>query len=131
MGGAREKVGGDNTAEDEDAIPAIKSSHLNLDDIPMELLPTHQEKIMKQVCGKMIYSGTSDIGPSEIGTTSLQGHLLWHHTLVYCFMYLRDKDNLSARNKTISLKVSLVQRFLWIVSYILPTPLHLFRLRDS
>ena len=33
------------------------------------------------------YSGTSDKGPSEIGTTSLQGHLLRHHanTLVYYF----------------------------------------------
>ena len=36
-------------AEEDDVIPKIKSSHLNLDDIPMELLPTHQEKIMKQV----------------------------------------------------------------------------------
>ena len=35
----------------------------------------------------MLYSGTSDKRPSEIGTTSLQGHLLWHHanTLVYYF----------------------------------------------
>ena len=35
--------------EDDDVIPKIKSSHLDLDDIPVELLPTHQEKIMKQV----------------------------------------------------------------------------------
>ena len=47
---AREEVGGVKGAEDEDALPAIKSSHLDLDDIPMELLPTHQGKIMKQVC---------------------------------------------------------------------------------
>lgn len=51
VGGARVEEGGaTRSAEDEDAIPAIKSSHLDLDDIPMELLPTHQEKIMKQVC---------------------------------------------------------------------------------
>ena len=51
VGGARAEVGGATLlAEDEDGIPAIKSSHLDLDDIPMELLPTHQEKIMKQVC---------------------------------------------------------------------------------
>lgn len=42
-------VGVPNAAEDDDVIPKIKSSHLNLDDIPVELLPTHQEKIMKQV----------------------------------------------------------------------------------
>lgn len=36
-----------NAAEDDDV--KIRSSHLNLDDIPVELLPTHQEKIMKQV----------------------------------------------------------------------------------
>ena len=35
--------------EDDDVIPKIKSSHLDLDDIPLELLPKHQEKIMKQV----------------------------------------------------------------------------------
>lgn len=39
-----------NTTEDDDVIPKIKSSHLDLDDVPVELLPTHQEKIMKQVC---------------------------------------------------------------------------------
>ena len=51
VGGVREDVGGATSlAEDEDGIPAIKSSHLDLDDIPMELLPIHQEKIMKQVC---------------------------------------------------------------------------------
>ena len=44
-----EEVGVVNAVEDDDVIPNIKSSHLDLDDIPMELLPTHQEKIMKQV----------------------------------------------------------------------------------
>lgn len=38
-----------NATEEDDVIPKITSSHLNLDDIPIELLPTHQEKIMKQV----------------------------------------------------------------------------------
>lgn len=42
-------VGGSNAVEEDDVIPKIKSSHLDLDDIPVELLPTHQEKIMKQV----------------------------------------------------------------------------------
>ena len=46
---AHEEVGVVNAVEEDDTIPKIKSSHLNLDDIPMELLPTHQEKIMKQV----------------------------------------------------------------------------------
>lgn len=36
-----------NAAEDDDI--KIRSSHLNLDDIPVELLSTHQEKIMIQV----------------------------------------------------------------------------------
>ena len=36
-------------ATEEDVVLNITSSHLDLDDIPMELLPTHQEKIMKQV----------------------------------------------------------------------------------
>ena len=44
-----DKVGVANAVEDDDVIPDIKSYHLDLDDIPMELLPTHQEKIMKQV----------------------------------------------------------------------------------
>ena len=47
----QEEVGGVKVAEEEEeeGLPAIKKSHLNLDDIPMELLPTHQERIMKQV----------------------------------------------------------------------------------
>ena len=36
-------------ADIDDVIPKIKSSHLNLDDVPVELLKTHQEKILKQV----------------------------------------------------------------------------------
>ena len=35
--------------DDVHVIPKIKSSHLNLDDVPVELLKTHQEKILKQV----------------------------------------------------------------------------------
>ena len=52
------------------------------------------------------YSRTSDKGPSEIGTTSLQRPLVAHHASV--LFYLRDRDNLSTRDKTISPKVSLV-----------------------
>ena len=62
------------------------------------------------------YSGTSNKGPSEIGTTSLQGHLLRHHANV--LFYLRDRDNFSTRDKTISHKVSLVRRFQCICMYI-------------
>ena len=50
-----EDVGVADVAEDDDVIPKIKSYHLNLDDIPVELLPTHQEKIMKQVCAPLLH----------------------------------------------------------------------------
>ena len=54
--------------------------------------------------GWLVYSGTSDTGPSEIGTTSLyKRHLLRHHanTCVSVLFYLRDRDNISTRDKTI------------------------------
>ena len=54
-------------------------------------------------------------GPSEIGTTSLQRTLLQHHAI----LYLRDRDDLSTRNKIISPKVSLVGRFHCIELHIL------------
>ena len=59
-----------------------------------------------------IYSGTSDKGPSEIGTTSLQRTLVAAPCKYFSVLfYLRDRDNLSTRDKTISPKVSLVRRF--------------------
>ena len=60
-----------------------------------------QYKVATQECDSR-FSRTSNMGPPEIGTTSLQGHLLRHHA---------NRDNLSTLNKTISPKVSLVRRF--------------------
>lgn len=62
------EVGVADTVEDDDVIPKIKSSHLNLDDIPMELLPTHQEKIMKQVLNQIKTGLTTILGTPLIRT---------------------------------------------------------------
>ena len=64
------------------------------------------------------YSGTSDKGPSYKARPLYKGHLFRPHanTLVYYFISeIVDRDNLPTRDKTINPKVSLVQRFHYIV----------------
>ena len=71
------------------------------------------------------YSGTSDKGPSEIGTTSLQGtNSLSPVYILSIHFNLRDRDNLSTRDKLATPKVSLIRRFhcilVWFVLYPVP-----------
>ena len=62
---------GEGTPEEDDVIPNFKSSHLNLDDVPLELLPKHQEKIMKQVGGREGREGEQ--GGRERGRAGREG----------------------------------------------------------
>ena len=66
-----------------------------------------------ELANDALYSGTSDNGPSEIGMTSLQRAFVLNPMLIYLSILfeLRDRDDLSTRDKIISLMVSLVRRF--------------------
>ena len=83
--------------------------------IPLtDLPPLPSSGLCVCVCVRVLhtYSGTSNKGPSEIGTTSLQRTLVAAPCSYFSVLfYLRDRDNLSTRDKTISPKVSLVRRF--------------------
>ena len=59
----------------------------------------------------LTYSGTSDKGPSEIGTTSPEGTLCFNSMLITGCINLRDRDHLSTRDKIFGPIVPLVRRF--------------------
>ena len=62
---------------------------------------------------RVCYSGTSDKGPSEIGTTSLyKGQLLRHHANALVYYFTSEIGTASLQGtKFVSPKVSLVRRF--------------------
>ena len=63
------------------------------------LYSNKQSAVVYRVCKSCsllkIYSGTSDKGASEIGTTSTKDTFCGTNTLVYYNTYLRNRDNLS------------------------------------